>query len=157
MTLSRRTIYSIGTGGRSWEIFTQILQEQEIQVVADVRSRPSSKIVHFKGDSLSKGLGEIGIERIFLGKELGGYRRGGYLNHTKSELFTKGMERLESLATAKRCAFLCAETLPWKCHRWHISNELTARGWDVVHLIRADQAMRHEEIPQEGRLWTNEI
>lgn len=155
MSPAEKRIYSIGTGGRSWEVFARLLQKQNIQIVADVRSYPSSKVPHFREGQLSASLKELGIERVALGRELGGHRKGGYLQHMESDIFSVGIERLESLAHSKPTVFMCAETLPWKCHRWHISNELTSRGWEVLHLIQPGNILRHIEIPEEGRLWSS--
>jgi uncharacterized protein (DUF488 family) len=156
MELTGKIIYSVGTGGRPWEVFAHLLQEHGIGVVADVRIRPTSSIPHFQQSNLSAALKEAGIQYVYLGKELGGYRRGGYKAHMTTVLFAGGMDRLESLARSARTVFMCAETLPWRCHRWHISRELESRGWQVLHLISPGRVWKRDPEHNEGRLWTIE-
>ncbi|MFH1737936.1 MAG: DUF488 domain-containing protein [bacterium] len=156
MKIAEMTVYSVGTGGRPWEIFVQLLRNQDIRLVADVRSRPVSSVPHFRQTELRDALLGIDLQYIFLGKELGGYQRGGYETHMATKTFAAGMDRLESLAQSARTAFLCAETLPWKCHRWHIATELENRGWQVLHLISPGKVWNRSQVSEENLLWTTE-
>ena len=72
----RITLWSIGHSNRSIETFLDLLKRHDIQVLADIRSFPTSKIEHFKRENMKKWLHENGIEYVWLGKELGGYRKG---------------------------------------------------------------------------------
>jgi len=153
---AQKIIYSIGTGGRPWEVFVQILQEHRIRVVADVRIWATSSIPHFEQSSLSAELRGIGVQYVYLGKELGGYRRGGYQAHMKTPLFASGIEQLESLARSARTVYMCAETLPWRCHRWHISSEMENRNWQVLHLISPGRVWKRNREHNEDHLWTIE-
>jgi len=130
-----KRIYTLGTGLRSEEDFIEILLAYNIQSVIDVRSYPKSKIPSFNRENLEHLLNAEGIDYHFLGKELGGFRKGGYIAYTLTEDFTKGIELLESIAVLKQSVVICAERFPWKCHRRWIARELDRRGWEVDHII----------------------
>ncbi len=72
------TIWTIGHSNRSKETFLELLSENGIEVLVDVRSFPTSKIEHFKREEMERWLPEHRVEHVWLGKELGGYRLGGY-------------------------------------------------------------------------------
>jgi len=74
-------IWTIGHSNRSINTFLELLSEHGNQVLVDVRSFPTSKVEHFKKEKMEKWLPHHGIEYVWLGKELGGYRRGGYKRH----------------------------------------------------------------------------
>jgi len=59
----------------------------------------------------------------------------GYAAYTTTPAFQEGILRLEKIGHEARTAFLCAERLPWRCHRRFIGDELARRGWTVLHLI----------------------
>ena len=128
-------IYTLGTSDRSPEQFLGLLEAFAIKVVIDVRRFPTSRFEHFKQENLAALLGEKGIDYLYLGTELGGYRKGGYESFMASEQFRHGLERLEEAAKAERAVILCAERLPWRCHRRFISGRLLQRGWQVSHII----------------------
>ena len=136
-----KKIYTLGTDRRSEEDFVEILFAYGIQSLIDVRSFPRSKIPYFTKESLSRLLAREGIEYHFLGEALGGFRKGGYVAYITTEEFARGVDLLESIASGKRSALICAERFPWKCHRKWISRELQKRGWEVDHII------------DKGRLW----
>ena len=112
-----------------------MLKNIGIEAVVDVRRFPTSRWEHFRKDELARGLKQAGIDYFYLGKELGGYRRGGYQSFMATEEFDHGVERLEEVAKGKRIAIVCAERLPWRCHRRFIGMALEGRGWQVVHTI----------------------
>jgi len=129
------TIYTLGTGTRGREEFINLLKIYKIKLVVDVRRFPTSKWEHFKKENLQKFLKKEDIGYLYLGRELGGYRRGGYQEHLQSSLFKQGIDRLEEVASRIPTAVVCAEKLPWRCHRRFIGEELTKRGWQVIHII----------------------
>ena len=136
MAQGKRTIYTLGTSNRTLEEFLEILQSQGIKRVVDVRRFPiSSRFPWFKGENLARVLAEKGLEYIPMGKELGGYRKGGYEAYTRTESFKRALDHLERLALQKPTVITCAEVLPWKCHRLFISRALEERGWRVIHLL----------------------
>ena len=63
------------------------------------------------------------------------YRQGGYQAFVATPQFQEGLERLEGVASRKRTVILCAERLPWRCHRRFIGRELEGWGWQVIHII----------------------
>jgi uncharacterized protein (DUF488 family) len=73
-----KRIYTLGTDRRSEEDFVEILHAYDIRAVIDVRSYPKSKILIFTKANLDRLLQREGIEYHFFGKELGGFRKGGY-------------------------------------------------------------------------------
>jgi len=128
-------VYTLGTSTRSREEFLRLLCHFGISQVADVRRFPTSRLQHFQQDNLAQFLREAGIGYIYLGKELGGYRQGGYRKYTATVDFQEGLGRLEEEARRKPTTILCAERLPWKCHRRFIAAELERRGWRIIHII----------------------
>jgi uncharacterized protein (DUF488 family) len=136
-----KRIYTLGTGRRSEEDFIEILLSYNIEALIDVRSLPRSKLPVFRKENLENLLRREGIDYHFLGKELGGFRKGGYTAYIITDDFKKGIDLLESVAAVKTSVIVCAERFPWKCHRKWISRELHKRGWEVDHII------------EKGKLW----
>ncbi|MEW6584795.1 MAG: DUF488 domain-containing protein [Nitrospirota bacterium] len=130
-----KKIYTLGTDLRSEEDFVEILLAYYIQAVVDVRSFPTSRIATFKRENLSRLLVREGIEYHYLGREIGGFRKGGYIAYTLTDEFKQGVTLLESIAESKIPVIICAERFPWKCHRRWISREMQKRGWEVIHII----------------------
>jgi len=130
-----KKIYTLGTDRRSEEDFTEILFAYSIQSLIDVRSFPRSKIPIFSKENLEDLLEREGIDYHFLGKELGGFRKGGYTSYIITDEFNKGIDLIESIALYKMSVIICAEKLPWKCHRKWISRELHKRNWEIDHII----------------------
>lgn len=141
-----KIIFSLGTSNRTLEDFVALLRSYEIEMVADVRSFPTSKFPHFKRDALNQSLAEANLGYYYLGKELGGYRKGGYETYTGTVEYLVGIELLERMASRCRSAFLCAERFPWRCHRRFIGRTLQQKGWKVVHIIDA-QRVWEEKMP----------
>ncbi|MGB9853227.1 MAG: DUF488 family protein [Candidatus Bathyarchaeales archaeon] len=133
------TLWTIGHSNRSMEVFLELLKEHAIQVLADVRSFPTSKIEHFKKEAMEKWLPENGIEYLWLGKELGGYRRGGYKAHMRTKLFKEGIKKLLETASQKRTCIMCMELNPKYCHRRFISAHLERKGVKVIHIVAKGQ------------------
>lgn len=136
MSLQKQaTVYTLGTSTRDSEEFLDLLRNNDIEMVVDVRRFPTSKFEHFRQDQLSELLAKAGIEYSYLGKELGGYRSQGYRAFVDTDEFKQGLDQLERIAEQKRAAVICAERFPWRCHRRFISLELEKHGWKVVHII----------------------
>ena len=133
------TVWTIGHSNRSTNAFLELLKEHEIQVLVDVRSFPTSKVEHFKKENMEKWLPENGIEYVWLGKELGGYRKGGYKKHMRTKLFREGVKKLLEIAAQKRTCIMCMETNPKYCHRRFIAAHLERKGVKVIHIIAKGQ------------------
>lgn len=130
-----KKIYTLGTDRRTEEDFIEILLSYSIQYLIDVRRFPKSKIPIFRRENLEPLLQQEKLEYHFLGQELGGFRKGGYLAYIRTEDFIRGIDILESLALQKLSVIICAERFPWKCHRKWIARELHRRGWEIEHII----------------------
>jgi uncharacterized protein (DUF488 family) len=137
---SRPVICTLGTSTRSLEDFLSILELKEITQVCDVRSFPTSRrFPHFSSQPLAASLRDKEISYHWLGETLGGYRKGGYKAHMGTPDFAAGLRELEDLASRAATAIVCAELLPWRCHRRFISAALEDRGWEVVHVLDASR------------------
>ncbi|WXG39462.1 MAG: DUF488 domain-containing protein [Candidatus Freyarchaeum deiterrae] len=155
-------IFTIGHSTRTFEEFYDLLKEHDIQVLVDVRSLPGSKRnPQFNRENLQKSLEEKGIKYLWLGEELGGYRKKGlgeespnkawtdesfrnYADHTQTQEFERGTEKLLSLAEKQRVAIMCAEKLYWQCHRRIISDYLTVKRHQVTHIVDKGKVIAHE-------------
>lgn len=155
-------MYTIGHSTRSLEELVALLREHCIQTLVDVRRWPSSRrSPHFNRENLEKGLSEEGIRYEWVGESLGGYRCEGlgeespnkawrsqgfrnYADHTLTEEFRRGIEKLLSLAEQGRVAYMCAEKYYWSCHRRIISDYLKAKGHQIAHIIEKGETREHE-------------
>lgn len=111
-----------------------LLKRLKIELVADVRSFPTSKWPEFVKENLQKVLPANGIDYIHL-RELGGYRRGGYRAYMRTDDFKLGLKKLMQLARERPTVIMCVESNPSACHRRFIANGLRRRRWEVVHII----------------------
>lgn len=125
----------MGTGSRGLEEFLRLLLSHGVRRAVDVRRFPKSRFPHFCKDELERSLREQGIEYIWLGEQLGGYRKGGYEAWMKQNSFEEGLKLLMGLASSALTAFFCAERYPWRCHRRFIAKRLKEEGWEVIELI----------------------
>jgi len=112
-----------------------------------VRRFPTSKFEHFKRENLERELTKEGIEYFYLGKQLGGYRKGGYQHYVETKDFHVGLKGLMEIAKDNNAAIMCREKLPWRCHRRFIGEELTSRDWKVVHIIDKNKTW----TPKKGK------
>jgi uncharacterized protein (DUF488 family) len=139
--MADKIIFTLGTDRRSREDFVEILLGYGIRTLLDVRSFPYSRFPLFHRDNLEPLLASNGIEYHFLGRELGGLRKGGYVSYLVTDDFRRGIDAVEAIAQEKVSVIVCAEKLPWKCHRKWIARELHQRGWTVEHII------------EKGKVW----
>ena len=133
-------LHTVGTSMRSREEFFNLLAHHGIEAILDIRRFPkSSRYPHFCKESLRKACKEQGLEYLWLGDLLGGLRAKGYDSYRKSKSYKKGLKRVEEVSCQKASALVCAERLPWKCHRLQVSRDLEKRGWQVIHIIEEDR------------------
>ncbi|MBO3841933.1 MAG: DUF488 domain-containing protein [Candidatus Brockarchaeota archaeon] len=130
----RLTVWTIGHGSLSKDFFLSLLKKHGINLLVDVRRFPTSRLEHFRMESLEKWLPEEGVEYLWLGEELGGYRRGGYEKHMETSLFREGVEKLLDLARGGRVCIMCLETDPKYCHRMFIAQYLRKKGVRIFHI-----------------------
>ena len=128
-------IYTIGSSTRHLEEFIEILHHYQIHALIDVRSFPTSRCAHFTRANLHQELATAGIEYHYIGKVLGGHRKGGYEHYMNTRYFEEGLNTLEAIVRLKTTVVMCAEKLPWKCHRRFIAQQLEKRGCKVIYLI----------------------
>ncbi len=141
-----KIIYTLGSSLRSEEEFLELIKAYKIQLVIDVRRFPVSKLEHFNRDNLSHFLKASGIEYLYMGEQLGGYRRGGYHSYTQTTGFQTGVEEVMRWASRFTAALLCAERLPWRCHRRFIAQALEEKGWNVVHILEQDKTWVRKKL-----------
>ena len=144
-----KRIYSLGTSTRSLDEFISLLRTHGVEAVADVRSFPTSRFDHFRRDTFEKGLREHGFSYFYLGNELGGYRRGGYERYRATSAYREGLSKLGKIGDASVAAFVCAERLPWRCHRRWIGDSMMREGWEVIHIIDGERTWRPESLGKE--------
>lgn len=153
------TIWSIGHGARALDEFLALLAENRIRTLADVRSFPGSRVhPHFGKEPIADALSRAGIRYEHL-RGLGGRRRPNgssphrairvaafraYADHIESEEFKADLARLVALARETPTAFMCAETLWWRCHRRLLSDRLVVDGWEVVHILGPGKTVPHK-------------
>ena len=165
------TIFTIGHSTRDIEDFLALLKAHGIEEVVDVRTIPKSRHnPQFGQEILATSLKEAGLAYSHMGR-LGGLRRTtkespntgwqntsfrGFADYMATEPFSEGLEELEALAEKKRVAIMCAEALPWRCHRSLIADALVTRGWQVRHIQSRKTAKEHELTPflkvQDGKM-----
>jgi uncharacterized protein (DUF488 family) len=144
-----KNIFTFGSSKRTLEEFIRLLRSYDIEMVVDVRSYPAGKFPHFHKETLLQSLGEQGFGYYYLGKELGGYRKGGFEAYTQTLEYLVGIELLERMASRCRCALFCAERLPWRCHRRFIGRSLQEKGWKVVHILAEEKTWEDKIIHRE--------
>lgn len=149
------TIYTIGHSTRELEEFLSILKHYEISALADVRSIPRSRHTpQFNKGNLAKVLPKNAIAYYHLEK-LGGLRHAskeslnlgwhnasfrGYADYMQTADFGAGLNTLLELAKVKTIVLMCAEAVPWRCHRSLIGDALLARKIKVVDIFDARKA-----------------
>ena len=138
-SINEVVLWTVGHSNRSIKYFLDLLGEHGIKVLVDVRRFPTSKVEHFKREEMERWLGEKGIEYVWMGEELGGYRRGGYKAYMKTERFWEGIERLLEIAKQKKACIMCLEPNPKYCHRRYISAYLERKGMKVTHILKKGQ------------------
>ena len=136
------TVYTIGHSNRNKESFINLLKKHAIQILVDVRRWPTSKTEHFKLEYLKEWLPKMGIEYIWLGDRLGGYRKSGYQAYTESGAFKEGLGILMELAKRGRVCIMCLEVEPSRCHRRFIAEKLLENGYEVIHIISETKCIR---------------
>jgi uncharacterized protein (DUF488 family) len=150
------TVYTIGHSNHSLGWLLDLLSNHEIEVVADVRSHPSSRFApHFNRAELAAALKANLNRYLFLGAELGGRPEGErfydddghvlYSRVAETDSFASGIKRVEHEASRSRVALMCSEEDPIDCHRrLLVSRVLMERGAEILH-IRADGSVNRED------------
>ena len=166
------TLWTIGHSNHSWEHFLSLLLRESIQILVDVRRFPGSrKHPQFSGEAMADALRDAGIGYEHL-EGLGGRRARSekasrntawrvasfnyYADHTATDEFQSALQRLLYTANHQRTAMMCAEALPWRCHRRIIADVLLARGWTVLHIMDRG-APRPHTLPDFARVTGEDV
>ena len=132
---NKPVVFTIGYAGRMREDFLKILKDHQIEVIVDVRRWPTSKqFPDFVKERMMKWVPESGLEYVWMGDVLGGYRKGGYASYMQTEEYQKAIKQLAALARKKRVCLLCVERTHRACHRRFIAQSLLQLGFRVIHL-----------------------
>jgi uncharacterized protein (DUF488 family) len=149
------TVYTIGHSTRPFEAFAELLARERVRCLADVRTFPASRRhPQYNAAPLAAALTALGVDYVHL-PGLGGRRRPlpdspnrgwrnegfrGYADHMATAEFREALETLVGLAAVQRTGMMCAEAVPWRCHRSLVSDALVARGDAVLHILDAKTA-----------------
>ena len=156
------TIFTIGHSTHPFEEFAAMLAAHGIRQLVDVRTIPKSRRhPQYNTECLATELPALGIDYVHM-KSLGGLRKPrkdsintawrnesfrGYADYMASEEFQKGIDRLIELAREKPTVIMCAEAVPWRCHRSLIGDALLARGAKVDDIMSATSRRAHTLTP----------
>jgi uncharacterized protein (DUF488 family) len=164
-------IWTVGHSNRSLDEFVALIAAHDVELLVDVRTVPRSRHnPQFNVDVLPGALSAVGIDHRHV-PELGGLRRPrkdspnagwrgdsfrGFADYMQTEEFERALDELVAVAGRTHTAFMCAEAVPWRCHRSLIADALTARGVDVFHIMSATAANPHRLNPmavvRDGRV-----
>jgi uncharacterized protein (DUF488 family) len=156
------TVLTVGHSDRSLEEFVRLLQAHGTTLVVDVRTMPGSRHnPQYSRDTLPQDLHQAGIGYIHM-PGLGGLRRRrpdspntgwknasfqGYADYMLTPEFQQALEELLDRAKGERVALMCAEAVPWRCHRSLIADALVVRGVAVEHMLSASRTQPHTLRP----------
>jgi Domain of unknown function DUF488 len=156
------TVHTVGHSTRTVEELVEILRPVGIDLLVDIRTVPRSRHnPQFNRETLPAALAPSGIAYLHLGA-LGGLRRPradspnvgwrnasfrGYADHLATPEFEAGITQLLEHARAHRTVVMCAEAVPWRCHRSLLADALVVRGVPVVHLLSRTSAQPHHLTP----------
>ena len=156
------TVLTVGHSTRSIEAFLNLLRAQEVKRVIDVRTIPRSRHnPQFNRETLSETLRQAGIGYTHL-SELGGLRHArrdspnmgwrnnsfrGYADYMQTPEFEIGLNTLMTAGEREPIVIMCAEAVPWRCHRSLIADALSVRGIPVEHILSATRTQPHVLTP----------
>jgi uncharacterized protein (DUF488 family) len=166
-----KTLLTIGHSTRSFEDFVALLQGAGATILADIRTVPRSRRnPQFNAEAMAAALPPLGVRYRHV-PALGGLRRArkdspnggwrnesfrGYADYMLTEQFEAGLEELHALMADGTVAVMCAEAVPWRCHRSLLADVLTVRGAQVRHIVGADAPHPHRltsfAVAENGRV-----
>jgi uncharacterized protein (DUF488 family) len=155
-------VWTIGHSTRSEDELIELLRVHGVRILVDVRTVPRSRHnPQFDRDRLPAALERAGLAYRHE-PSLGGLRKPrpdsphtgwrnasfrGYADHMDTAEFQASLDALVALAEQGRVAIMCAEAVPWRCHRSLIADALTARGVPVRHIVSKTVAQSHRLTP----------
>lgn len=156
---SEVVIFTIGHSTRTLHEFVSLLNVYNVTLLVDVRTVPRSRHnPQFNKETFAETLKPYGVKYIHM-PEIGGLRHPkrdsinlawknigfrGYADYMQTKEFTDNILKITALARENRLALMCAEALPWRCHRSLISDALIVRHVKVLHIISATSTITHE-------------
>ena len=156
------TVFTVGHSTRSLEELVEMLDAHGVRAIADVRRFPGSRrLPHFDARHLASRLPQLGLEYLPC-PLLGGRRKPdpasvntawrtesfrAYADYMRTEPFLEGLGRLVEKARQTPLATMCAEAVPWRCHRSLISDALVVRGFAVLDVLSRSKATPHALPP----------
>jgi uncharacterized protein (DUF488 family) len=156
------TVLTVGHSTRTLEEFFSLLAKYQVTMIVDVRTVPHSRHnLQFNKETLHDALQSKNIRYIHM-HELGGLRRPssdsinlawenktlrGYADYMQTKEFTESLLKLVALSRENQIAIMCAEAVPWRCHRILIADALTVRHIKVKHLLTESSLTNHELTP----------
>ena len=156
---SEPMILTVGHSTRSIEDFVALLRDHGVTTLADIRTIPRSRRnPQYESSALANALETAGIRYVHL-PGLGGLRRPrrdspngawrnesfrGYADYMQTDTFARALEDVLELARRGRLALMCAEAVPWRCHRSLVADALAVRGVPVAHIVGAGLARPHQ-------------
>jgi uncharacterized protein (DUF488 family) len=160
--VAHNVLYTIGHSTHSIEEFIALLNAHSIRHLVDVRSIPKSRHVpQFNTDVLASSLSAANIPYTHL-KALGGRRSTrkdslntgwrnksfrGYADYMARPQFAEGLAALTEIASTTPTAIMCAEAVPWRCHRSLIADAMMLQGWEVRDILTAAPTKEHKLTP----------
>jgi uncharacterized protein (DUF488 family) len=151
-------VHTVGHSTRSLAELVETLRHHGVDLLVDIRGFPRSRRTpQFDAESLEADLPALGLGYVHV-PELGGRRRAreespntgwrnksfrGYADHMQTETFRAGVDRLVALAEQSSPAIMCAEAVPWRCHRSLVGDALLVRGVEVVDIMSTSTARSH--------------
>jgi uncharacterized protein (DUF488 family) len=155
-------IFTIGHSTRPIDEFVQALKAHGVEIVIDVRTVPKSgHNPQYNSDALADALQQedIGYQHM---PGLGGLRHAkkdsintgwenasfrGFADYMQTEEFTRALDRLIALAQKSTAVIMCAEAVPWRCHRSLIGDALLVRGFKVLDIMSKGSVREHSLTP----------
>lgn len=155
-------VYTIGHSDRPIDEFIGLLKENGVKRLLDIRTVPRSRHnPQFNRDMLPDSLAAAGIAYEHVA-ELGGLRHArrdspnggwrnasfrGYADYMQTEEFAQQVDAVKKLARTEHCALMCAEAVPWRCHRSLVADALLVRGVQVEHIMGPHKVKPHTLTP----------
>jgi len=155
-------VYTVGHSTRAPDAFIALLQAHGVTHLADVRTVPRSRHnPQFNADALARALSDRGIAYTHL-PGLGGFRKAnagasnagwrnasfrGYADYMQTPAFAENLARLLALAQKDVVAIMCAEAVPWRCHRSLVADALVVRGVRVEEIVSELKTTVHKVTP----------
>ncbi|MEP7312912.1 MAG: DUF488 domain-containing protein [Pseudomonadota bacterium] len=156
------TIFTVGHSTLPIDQFIALLKVYGIEWLADIRTVPRSRHnPQFNSDTLPDSLAAEHIEYIPM-QQLGGLRHArkdspnagwrnksfrGYADYMQSQEFNEGLEALMHMGREKRVAIMCAEAVPWRCHRSLVADALNVHGRPAIEILSASSHRLHKLTP----------